>query len=204
LAQLSKQGHIYVLPNAIDIESYSENSETKSNTLVFSGALDYEPNIEAVEWLAREIWPKIHATLPDFEMQVVGYNPPLWLIELCNKYEVSVFPNVPDVIPYICKAKLALVPLKSGAGTRLKILEAFACGTPVVSTRFGASGIDAQENRHISFAETPDEFLQCVQYLLDNPEEYCSRVASARELVARNYSWDTVKREMAKVMECVS
>lgn len=131
--------------------------------LLFVGTLGYEPNIQGLKWFKDNVLERLS---PDVRVGIVGANPPLELTNLEDK-RLLVFPNVDSVTPYYQKAKVAIVPLLSGSGTRTKIIEAWAHGIPVVSTSFGADGIDVDGSGLV--ANTPGQFAKACLSLLSDP-----------------------------------
>jgi glycosyltransferase involved in cell wall biosynthesis len=182
--------HIVVVPNGVDITAFqlAPYEERLPRQLIFTGAMDYYPNIDAVLHFARLCWPRIRLHAPTTTWQIVGRNPPDIVRDLARMGGVSVTGSVPDVRPYLATATLAIAPLLIGAGTRLKILEALATGTAVVSTPVGCEGLPVVSGRHVLLADEPERFAQCIIDLLENASLRRALGHAGRQL-AETYDW---------------
>ena len=116
-------------------------------TLMFVASFGYMPNVDAAVWFVRAVWPALRARLPRAKLWLVGRDPPASIIALRHRPGVTVTGGVPDLAPLYARASLALVPLRAGGGTRIKLLEALGQGVPVVATRIGAAGIPVTQTR---------------------------------------------------------
>jgi glycosyltransferase involved in cell wall biosynthesis len=179
-------GHAVVYPNTIPLCPAPDTA--RENAVVFTGNLEYHPNISAVRWFAREIWPAIRARRPDVEWRVVGKNP--WAVagELRGVKGAVLVGPVEDAVRELARAKVAAVPILAGSGTRFKILEAWCAGTAVVSTSLGAEGLECADGRDLVLADRPGEFAAAVVRLLDNPDQRSRLEASGRLLLERLYT----------------
>src|SRR5690606_6298213 len=128
--------------------SNSEYQDKKEKILLFTGNLQYPPNLHGLEWFVEKVFPPLIRAEPSIEIQVVSRNIPL-VLKRYQAENVAFITNCDDINTYLLNASLAIVPLHSGAGTRLKILEAVAAGTPVVSTTIGAEGLPVKNNAHL-------------------------------------------------------
>lgn len=162
-------------------------------TLLYLGAMSWQPNAKAAEFLAREILPIVQRRFPAARLQLVGRNPGAEVLALGELPGVEVAANVPDVGVYLERATLLAVPLDSGGGTRLKILEAFAAGLPVVSTPIGCEGIDATNGRHLWIAPR-ESFADAICDALANPEASRCLAENARQLALDCYDWPAIGR----------
>lgn len=185
------QNKIEVVPNGVDIETFQNHqTEATSRQIIFTGAMNYYPNIEAVLSFARRCWPFIKAEMPEATWVVAGREPSPEIRKLGNISGITVTGTVSDVRPYLAASAVAIVPLHIGGGTRLKILEAFAMRKAVVSTSLGCEGLAVAAGKHLLIADRPAAFVQAVLALLKNPEE-CSTLGNAgRKLVEEEYSWE--------------
>jgi glycosyltransferase involved in cell wall biosynthesis len=149
--------------------------------------MDWQPNIEGVKWLLEAIWPKIHRRFPDLELYLAGRSFPEHLMH--TPVPGVIFSGtVPDATAFMEDKAVMLVPLRSGSGMRVKILQGLAAGKTVISTTVGAEGIDAVPGREILLADTPEEFLDRIAYCVDQPAE-CRAVGKAgRKLTEEKYS----------------
>jgi glycosyltransferase involved in cell wall biosynthesis len=156
--------------------------------LLFTGTLSYPPNAEGARWLVREIWPLVRARVPRAGLRIVGPNPPAELTAL-REDGVTVTGRVPDVAPHFAEASVVVVPIRSGAGTRLKVLDALAAGRPIVSTAAGAEGLAVRDGEHLLLAEGAEAFAAAVVRLLEDPGLRDRLAAEGRRLVEREYDW---------------
>ncbi|HZL57853.1 MAG TPA: glycosyltransferase, partial [Bryobacteraceae bacterium] len=156
------------------------------------------PNVEAASSFARNIWPRLRDTLPESRLMIVGANPTPQVRALRDIAGVTVTGTVPDVRPYYRDALAAIVPLRTGGGTRLKILEAMAAGVPVVSTPLGAEGLAVTSDRDILLVE-PDDAAGWARHLSQLAQPSARRaeiVSQALELVRARYDWNTLGQKL--------
>ncbi len=197
----SPNAAIHVIANGVDTASFANHSQRPSSdrrTLLFVGSMDYHANSDAVLWFCRAIWPQLAAEYPSLDFQVAGRNPPPFVQALASP-RISITGTVEDVRPFYHRAFAVVVPLKVGGGTRLKILEAMAAGVPVISTRLGAEGIDAQHNEQILLAENAKEMSAAVGSLIDQPELASRLRSSALALVTEQYDWSVIGQKLVNV-----
>ena len=172
--------------------------------LVFTGAMDWPPNQDAVEWYARDILPLIRRDYPGAVTWIVGRNPPSSVRALERAHpDLRVTGAVDDIRPYLSRAPVYIVPMRSGGGTRLKVFEAMASGKAIVSTAIGAEGLPVEHEKNILLAETPEEFSrECVRLLGD--EGLRRRLGSeARSLVESKFTWSRAVDELERVIRSV-
>jgi polysaccharide biosynthesis protein PslH len=183
-----------VVPNGVDDEFFTRQSfdEAKPGSIVFTGAIRYQPNADAVTYFVRRVWPLIRDLEPSATFNIVGADPPDEVIRLGELSGVNVSGSVEDVRPWLRSASAVVVPLLSGGGTRLKILEAFASGRPVVSTSIGAAGLDVEDDRHLIISDRPMDMAQSVVSVLRNRRQAQNLSDNAYELVQANYRWSTI------------
>lgn len=161
--------------------------------LLFVGNLAYEPNDDGLRYFLGAIWPLVRARAPGVRFTVVGKDPPAWLREATGRDDaLTVTGAVDDVRPYYHRARVAVVPLRLGAGTKLKVLEALAMGVPVVTTPEGRAGIDAQDGRHLLVGATPEQFARHVAAILGDTALAARLCAAGRDLVERRYGWPAI------------
>ena len=167
---------------------------------MFIGGMGYIPNLDSALYLLGDIYPRVRAGEPDVMLNVVGTE--LRRIKSRNYGgKVLFFENVPDILPYFRKADVLLVPLRSGAGTRIKILEAMAAGLPVVTTSKGCEGLDVRSGEHLLVADDPDAFTRAVVQILDDPSLRSGITHSARRLVEKKYSWESLVQSMDRAYD---
>jgi sugar transferase (PEP-CTERM/EpsH1 system associated) len=193
------------VPNGVDVAQFqpAERHE-RSRTVVFTGLMNYPPNIDAVTWFCDAVLPIIHRTHPDIQFSIVGDKPTRPVLALGQRRGVTVTGRVPDVRPHVADCLALIVPLRSGAGTRLKILEAMAMRRPVVSTNLGAEGLDVVPGRHILLGDTPEDLARHVVSLIESPE-LADRLGSAgRDLVQTTYDWSICLAPIEGVYEALA
>src|SRR5205823_9489963 len=172
---------VRVIPNTIP--PLAPPLVAQRHDVVFVGSLDWRPNAEAAVLLAKEIWPRCRALLPGARLVIVGRNPPLKVQALAS-HDVAIEGSVPSVRPYLDRAFATAIPLRAGSGTRIKILEAWAAGVPVVACRIAAEGLPCRDGVDILLAEEPGEFARAlVQLWRDRPLGE-RLIAEARRTVA--------------------
>ena len=194
---------ISVISTGVDLQEYkpeASGSEPKP-VVMFVGAMDWEPNIDAVEYFCAEIWPKVLAAMPEAKFRIVGRNPDHRVQSLANA-SVEITGRVPAVIDHLHEAAVVVVPLRIGGGTRLKIYEAMAAGKAVVSTTVGAEGLDVHPGRDILLSDSPSKFAESIITLLRDRELRKRYERVAAELVAR-YGWSSVGERFENVLQRV-
>jgi glycosyltransferase involved in cell wall biosynthesis len=183
---------ITVIPNCIDLEEFAPSPDLSAEqpaTLVFTGTMDFRPNVDAVTWFAREVWPLIRQGKPQAQFVIVGRRPSPAVQALKSLPGISVTGAVPDARPYIRQSAIYVVPMRMGGGVRYKVLEAMAMGKAVVSTTFGADGIPLVPDRDALLADSPADFAQAVLTLLDDPARRAVLAANGRAFVEAHFDW---------------
>jgi glycosyltransferase involved in cell wall biosynthesis len=190
------------IPTGVDADHYQPaGPEALGHELVFTGSMDWLPNIEGLRWFASEVLPILRRELP-VKVWVVGRNPAPALRALAARHpELEVTGTVDDVRPFIARARIFIVPLQVGGGTRMKIFEALAMGKAVVSTRVGAEGLPVTDGLHLALADDPLDFAGRVLGLLRNPERRHALGAAGRKLVTEGYSWERVAQRFGEICE---
>ena len=164
--------------------------------------MDWLPNVDGVLYFVREILPLIRRCRPECTLAVVGRTPPPKILQLgAGDARIRITGTVPDIRPYLWGSTVAIVPLRIGGGTRLKIYEAMAAGIPVVSTTIGAEGLTVNPPEDIRLADHPEAFAERCLELLASPAERTRVAASARDMVNAGFSWEHVSRCFEKIME---
>jgi glycosyltransferase involved in cell wall biosynthesis len=194
--------HWAVIPNGVDLAHYAgEYPPAVEERLVFSGALTYTANYDAMAYFLSQVWPQVRARRPDVRLAITGRHDGVDLAGLALDDHVRLTGYLPDVRPMVAGSRLCVVPLRQGGGTRLKILEAMALGTPVVTTRKGAEGLAARDGEHLLLADTPEELTAAILRLLSEPETARRLAAAARQLVEERYGWAAIGGELAAFVE---
>jgi glycosyltransferase involved in cell wall biosynthesis len=193
-----------IVPNGVDLDWFDTSGGSESArrpSAVFVGKMDYRPNVDAVRWFCREILPLVKSRVPAFVFTICGNDPVESVLALGKIEGVVVTGRVPDTRPYLEDAAVAVVPLRAGSGTRLKVLEAMAMGRPVVSTPIGAEGLDVVSGEDFAEADSPNEFAARIIDLLDNPDERERLGRAGRDLVEASYGWPAVVARLERVYE---
>lgn len=181
-----------VVPNCIDLEAYrilpQDVAGTFAHDLLFIGKMDYRPNVDAVLWFAREIWPIIRKRKPSASWAIVGKRPHSRLNKLAGQSGIRVTGSVPDIKPYLASGRVYVMPFRIGSGTRLKLIEAFAAGLATVSTTVGAEGYPLVSGRHLLIEDQPEKFASAVVRLLQDEKERARLGHEGRQFATR-YDW---------------
>jgi glycosyltransferase involved in cell wall biosynthesis len=191
-----------VMPNGLHIEEYAEfeaRVPLAQPAFVFTGTMDFRPNVDGVLWFARQVWPRVREALPGASFTIVGRHPHDRLTSLHDEPGIAITGSVPDTRPYIRAATVYVVPLQVGGGTRLKLLESSAMGKAVVSTTLGAEGFD-QADRAMLLADSPDAFADACIDLARHPQarEVWEQRAQA---FARRYDWEALLPTLLRHLE---
>ncbi|MBN1318135.1 MAG: glycosyltransferase [Anaerolineales bacterium] len=201
LLKLDPNIQVDVIPNCIDTKAYAPKFEKTAPgfDLIFTGKMDFRPNVDAVFWFWKEIWPIIQSKMPDTTWGIVGKSPHGHLKQLADDPAISVVGEVPEIIPYLHAATVYVIPLRMGGGTRFKLMEAMAAGLPVVSTSIGSEGVPVRSGQDILLADSPADFAYNVMRLLQEPELRKTLSDSAIEMVRKEFDWRTVTQGLEKV-----
>ena len=196
LRDLKHTTPVAVVPNAIEVAAYTVNNTVPgllpSPTLVFTGKMDYRPNVDAALWFVSSILPLIQKEIPEAHFAIVGQKPHARLETLRQRIDVTLTGEVEDIRPYIAAADVYVAPMRMGSGTRFKLLEAMAMKRPTVSTALGAQGLDAQAGRHFVLADRPDAFAAAVVGLLSDVQRRASLGQEAHDFVKAYYDWKNI------------
>ena len=185
---------ITLMANGIHAADYAPKAGAPQarHQLVFTGKMDYRPNVDAVEWFCQAVLPLARRQLPDLCLTVVGRNPHPRLRALQSSGDIELTGWVESVLPYLHGAALYVVPLRMGSGTRLKLLQAMAAGCAVVSTSIGAAGLNDEARRGIVIADTAAAFAQTVLELLNDHARRENMGALARQQAKKYYDWQAL------------
>ncbi len=196
---------VYVIPNGVDATYFSPaeiaalrwsaKSSASKQSLLFVGSMDYHANIDAVMWFSRSAWPEIARSRPELQFTIVGRDPAPEVRALASD-RIHITGTVDDVRPFYASAVAVVVPLRSGSGTRLKILEAMATGVPVVSTRLGAEGINAEHDVHLLLADSGPEIAAAVCRVASSVETRDRLSHAGRVLACSVYDWSVIGKQL--------
>lgn len=204
-AEFQKLGatNAHLIPNGVDCAAFSEfpvGRPSAPPVILYLGALSWQPNAKAAEFLARDVMPKILDEHPDARLTIVGRNPGPDVTTLARMPGVELHANVPDVGVFLRDSTIMAVPLDSGGGTRLKILEAFAAGLPVVSTPIGCEGIACAHGEHLWIGER-DRFAESLLDAISSPQLATELAERARLLARSAYDWPVIGERACAAVE---
>jgi polysaccharide biosynthesis protein PslH len=182
---------VSVIPTGVDTTYFAPRPGDRSDgrRIVFTGSMDWLPNVDAVMFFCREILPLVRQAEPDATFTIVGRSPTPAVRRLADDHGIEVTGRVDDVRPFLAASAVNVVPLRIGGGTRLKIFEAMAAGRAVVSTSVGAEGLPTESGRHLLLADDPVTFAQSVVTLLRDAQQRRAIELEARAFVTGHYDW---------------
>jgi glycosyltransferase involved in cell wall biosynthesis len=192
-----------VVPNGVDTSTLDVGPPADAPVAIFTGNLAYPPNAEGLLWLLRDIWPRVRAAVPDARLVVVGRGAPDEAARLADD-SVELAGWVDDLRGRFEQAAVVLVPIRSGGGTRLKVLDGLASGRPVVSTALGAMGIEARGGEHLVLAEGAEPFAAAVVRLLEEPAERARIGGAGRALAVERYDWDALGDRLSDALASIA
>ena len=197
------KGYFEVIPNGVDTDYFKPISsiEEKFPSIIFFGAMTFKPNIDAVLFFYKEIFPKIKKIFPDIRFYIVGREPVDEILNLKQDKNVTVTGTVDDVRPFIMKANVVIVPMRMGSGMKNKILEAMALSKPIVCTSLALESLDKRCKEAILIGNTPEDFADKVISLLKNQKKRKELGHKARKIVKEIYSWDKSAERYYKLYE---
>jgi len=183
---------VIAVGNGVDTDTFQPQARPQDGppTLVFTGTMDYRPNVEGVCWFAEEIWPALRRARPDLRLAIVGRDPALAVRRLAETPGVDVTGSVPDVRPYLARATLAVAPLLMARGIQNKVLEAMAMGRAVVASPAALEGLEVQPSAEVIEAQAADEWQREILDLLENDARRQPIEQAARSCVERRYTWE--------------
>jgi glycosyltransferase involved in cell wall biosynthesis len=191
-----------VVPIAVDTAKLSPiQRQPGSLNLLTLGTLHYPPNADGIRWFMKEVFPRVRQEVSQATLTVIGKNPPQDFLDEAGRSAgaIQVTGYVPDLLPYLERAALVVVPVRAGGGMRVRILEAFARAMPVVTTTVGLEGIEACPAEEVVLADEPAGFARAVVQLLGNPEAQARLAANGRRLAEKRYDWQEVLKKMEEV-----
>ena len=203
MSTMSDESRITVVPTGVDLAEYgglmkSQAAPGVNNVVLFLGSMDWEANIDGVDFFCRDIWPTIKAAVPEAQFCVVGRNPPARVTARASD-SIVVTGRVDSVLPYLHRAAVFVVPLRIGGGTRLKIYEAMAAGKAVVSTSVGAEGLNVLHGENILLADDAQSFAKSVVELLTKDEER-RRLGENASRLAAQYDWRIISQRFEDIL----
>jgi len=192
--------HIEVLPNAVDVASYSGNfGPVEPTAMIFSAALSYAPNQDAVRFLMSDIYPAVAERMPGAKLRITGRVPETMRWRSGGGVQFTGY--VSDIQALVARSAVAVAPIRFGGGTRLKILEALALGTPVVATTKGAEGLEVSHGQNILLADDAAPFAESVLRVMESPDLRARLAAGGRRLVDLRYDWAVVGEQLRALLD---
>jgi glycosyltransferase involved in cell wall biosynthesis len=190
-----------VVDNGVDTEYFHPfDTPRDPATLLFLGSLEWRPNIDGVNQLLDHVYPALGRKVPHARLVIVGRNPSEEMRRRCTDVAgVELHANVADVRPYLASASCLVVPLRIGGGSRLKILESLASGTPVISTRIGAEGLHLDAGEHFTQVETIDEMADAIITDMGDPKRMFQQASAGRQQVLRLYDWNVLANRLEQL-----
>lgn len=213
MSGMTDPARLTVVPTGVDLKQYQAPgaapdrndggtvgaaAQQRQPLVLFLGSMDWEANIDGVDYFCREVWPAVRASVPGARFRIVGRNPHTRVLKLASE-SVEVTGTVPSVVEHLREATVFVVPLRVGGGTRLKIFEAMAAGKAVVSTTIGAEGLDVRHGENILLADDAESFARdLVRLLADDAERV--RLERAASALAARYDWTVIARTFEDVL----
>jgi polysaccharide biosynthesis protein PslH len=193
---------VAVIPNGVDVDKFQTLPVNfRTNNLLYIGKMDYQPNVDAVLYFVKKIFPFIKMKIRDAKFFIVGSNPSKKIKQLEKDKDVIVAGYVTDVLPFYEQCAVSVVPLRAGGGTRLKILESMAFGRPIISTSIGCEGLNVYNNENIIISDKPEEFAWKTIELLQNVDFREKISKNGRNLVEHNYSWESIAKKQIQIYD---
>jgi polysaccharide biosynthesis protein PslH len=185
--QISSDAHVSVYPNALPF--FAPPARPERREIVFSGNLEYAPNIQAVRFFHRDVWPILKTRWPSLRWKILSRNAGAFEDLPASDPRIEITGFVEDAVTVIAESQVAVVPLLAGSGTRIKILEAWAAATPVVSTAIGAEGLEFRDGEQLILAGDSAHFAEAVSRLLESPADRLRIGTAGRLLYEERYTW---------------
>lgn len=187
-----------VIPFGVDLENYPENEDympSGTPELFHVGSMNWLPNVEGIEWFLDEVWPKIHKNFPEITFTIAGRQIPEKISQRADN-NVIIVGEVASANDFMAERDIMIVPLLSGSGVRVKIIEGMALGKTIITTAIGAEGLAVEHGKNILIANTPDEFMECISKCVASPDICTILGENARNFVALNHNNDLITNRL--------
>lgn len=192
---------VAIIPNGADVAGCAQNwDDPEPDTLIYPGALSYDANMDAMVHFLSTIFPSIKAARPHVRLRITGKADPAQRAALPLVDGVELTGYVPDVRPVVARSWVEVVPLRTGGGSRLKVLEALALGTPIVSTPKGIEGLDLVHNQHVLVADSPVDFAAATLAILQQPDLRKKLTTAGHQIVRERYDWSVIGQQLLDVV----
>jgi sugar transferase (PEP-CTERM/EpsH1 system associated) len=196
--------NLTAVENGLDTSVFYPPNQPRTNKspyFLFAGVMDYAPNIDAVMWFMEYVWPAIKKQWPQAKFCIAGMNPTDKIKKLQDIEDIEVTGFVDDIKPYFDKTNIFVAPFRIARGVQNKILQAFACGLPVIATSMGAEGIRYKAEQDILLADTPEQYIDKIKLLINNKERYLALSNNALNTIDENYSWDSILAPLTTLLK---
>jgi glycosyltransferase involved in cell wall biosynthesis len=194
---------VHTIPNGVDISYFDPiPAERKSNRLLFIGRLNWYPNIEAVNFIALNIWPKLKQAIPGIKIDIIGANPPGNIVNISKSDpDFRVHGFVDDILPFFKQAKCYICPIKDGGGTKLKILDALSMGMAIIADPIACEGIDVEDHQNVIFAESADEYINGIRLIIEQDVLRETIQNNSRMLAVDRYSFEKIGKSLTSLYD---
>lgn len=199
--EIGETAHIDVVANGVDTDFFAATKKTppKDPTILFVGTFKWLPNIDAVEFLVEEVWPKVLSQMPEAKLRIVGFSPSSKITKYGQQPSITVQGNVADIREAYSQANALLAPIRSGKGTRYKILEAMATSTPIIATSLAVEGIEIKHNIHALVADNPQDLAKQTVKLLSDKKLQKRLASNSKQLVTKQFNWQAISNDLDRV-----
>jgi len=206
LLAINPAAHIHVVENGVDTQYFRPGGTPEQPwSVIYTASLNWAPNAAGARFFAKEVWPLVKCRCPEATLHIAGREPPQDILQLGRAgSDIAVFPNPDDMRPLVARASVYVCPIREGAGTRLKILDAMAMGKAVVSTGIGCEGLRVRPERDVLVADAPEEMADSVCRLLTDQGQRERLGQAGRELVEREYAWEHIGCQLEEAYLCAS
>jgi polysaccharide biosynthesis protein PslH len=194
------RGPAVIVPNGVNTSAFADGALPVEPRVVLPASLNYRPNVLGAIWFCDEVWPRVRSEVPEARFDLVGRQPVGEVLELGHRAGVEVHADVPEMRPWLTRARVVVVPLRIGSGTRLKALEAMAAGRPVVGTSIGLQGLGVLDRVHASVVDDPAAMANAIVELLNSDERAAALAAAGRRFVETTFRWEIIADRLAEVL----
>lgn len=203
--KMDYKGPLFTFPFGLDLKEYlPEINPGKIENLLFLGALDWSPNIHGLRWFVRKVWPELKNSFPELVLHIAGRNPSRQVQEMLSAPGVQFHGEVKDSREYLRLGQILIVPLFSGSGIRVKILEGMAAGKVILSTSFAVSGIPAENKKHLFVEDTVPGFIHQIGTLINKPSLAETIIKNSRSFIRKNYDIFVLSKKLSHFLNSLN
>ncbi len=203
--KMGYKGPLFTFPFGLDTKEYLlETNPGKIENIIFLGALDWSPNIHGLRWFVRKVWPELRNSFPSLSLHIAGRNPSRQVRETLSAPGVQFHGEVENSREYLRLGQIMIVPLFSGSGMRVKILEGMAAGKVILSTSFAVSGIPAENKKHLFVEDTAPGFIHQIDTLVSKPSSAETIINNARSFVSKNYDIFVLSKKLSHFLNSLN